>query len=86
MISNNGQFINLKMSNVEDLSESSRQPWMRRFLRKITATYRLNSTIICEESRGKGLIDYHDYPDDIEGIPVHFFELTCKRCGKRFTI
>ena len=33
---------------------------------------------------GMGLIDYHDYPDDIVGTPSHGLTLTCKRCGKKF--
>jgi hypothetical protein len=41
---------------------------------------------VCALSVGKGLADYHDYPDSVEGQPWHFHELTCKRCGKRFGI
>lgn len=41
---------------------------------------------VCEMSAGKGLADYHDYPDSVEGQPWHFHELTCRRCGKRFGI
>jgi hypothetical protein len=40
---------------------------------------------VCEYSRERGLVDYHDYPDDIDGVPCHMVELECKRCGKRFT-
>lgn len=63
--------------------------YWRRFKRlwKIfQAFFRLDPGAVCEMSEGKGHIDYHDYPDDIDGFPWHFFELTCKRCGKKFTI
>ncbi len=41
-------------------------------------------TAVCEQSAGKGLYDYHDYPDDEHGQPWHFVPLRCKRCGKEF--
>lgn len=50
------------------------------------ARFRLSESAVCEASKGKGLIDYHDYPDGTTGRPWHFFEHTCKRCGKKFTI
>lgn len=50
------------------------------------AFYRLDLRLVCEMSKSKGKIDYHDYPDDIHGVPCHFTELECKRCGKKFTI
>jgi hypothetical protein len=57
--------------------------WWRWFL----ARFRLDLTTVCEMSRGRGLHDdYHDYPDDVLGEPAHFVTLTCKRCGKTFTI
>lgn len=54
--------------------------------RRFLAFYRLDLDVVCEMSHGKGLVDYHDYPDDIHGKPYHFVTLTCKRCGKAFTI
>lgn len=51
------------------------------------AFFHLDDQAVCEMSRGRGPAeDYHDYPDSIAGYPDHFAELTCKRCGKSFTI
>lgn len=51
------------------------------------AQFRLSESAVCGMSRGRGLTDdYHDYPDSEEGLPWHFHVMTCKRCGKRFTI
>ena len=47
---------------------------------------RIDLDAVCDLSLGMGEIDYHDYPDSFEGEPWHFATLTCKRCGKRFTI
>lgn len=41
---------------------------------------------VCLMSVGKGMADYHDYPDSTTPEPWHFFEHTCKRCGKKFGI
>lgn len=63
---------------------------MRRLIRRLKAFFRLDLALVCELSRGMGNFDYHDYPDDypddIIGEPWHFGYLTCKRCGKKFTI
>ena len=72
--------------------ETLRQAWqirrakLRRTWRIIQANLRLDLAAVCEMSQGKGLVDYHDYPDDPYGSPYHFTVLTCKRCGKHFTI
>lgn len=51
------------------------------------ARFRLSKTAVCVMSAGReDHNDFHDYPDDIHGQPMHFHRLTCKRCGKRFTI
>ena len=50
------------------------------------ARFRLDLKIVCEESAKMNEIDYHDYPDSIDGIPCHFATLKCKRCGKGFII
>jgi hypothetical protein len=64
------------------LSYYFRPPWIW-FL----ARFRLDLEAVCEASRGRGLHnDFHDYPDSAEGLPIHFVTLTCKRCGKTFTI
>ncbi len=45
-----------------------------------------SDSAVCEMScRGDGK-DYHDYHDDESESPLHMFPLTCKRCGKDFTI
>lgn len=58
----------------------------RRLWMWFLARFRLSESAVCEMSKGKGLIDYHDYPDSAEGIPIHFCTLKCQRCGKDFTI
>lgn len=50
------------------------------------ARFRLSLKAVCELSKDKGVIDWHDYPDSIEGEPWHMVLLTCKRCGKKFFI
>ena len=50
------------------------------------ARFRLSLAAVCEMSKGKGLLDYHDYPDDELGTPAHFVTMKCKRCGKEFMI
>lgn len=57
-----------------------------RFVRWFLAFFRLNGAAVCELSAPQGIVDYHDYPDSIEGAPFHFILLTCKRCGKQFSI
>ena len=59
---------------------------MKQLWRRFLAFSRLSLGLVCEMSRGMGHVDYHDYPDSIEGEPWHFCLLTCKRCGKQFTI
>lgn len=59
---------------------------LRRLLRWFLAATHLSNSAVCQLSAGKGPIDYHDYQDSTEGHPLHFGELTCKRCGKKFTI
>ncbi len=60
---------------------------MRRLYRWFLAKFRLNLRIVCEESVGLGPHeDYHDYDDDIMGVPSHMIPLICKRCGKEFYI
>jgi len=59
---------------------------LRKKWRRFLAYFRLSESAICEESRGMGMIDFHDYHDDIDGYPDHFCKLKCKRCGKEFTI
>lgn len=58
----------------------------RKLRRWFLARFRLSPAAVCEESRGKSLVDYHDYPDGTAGEPWHFFTHTCKRCGKKFVI
>ncbi len=51
------------------------------------ARFRLSGAAVCIMSAERGETDdFHDYPDDIYGEPWHFHRMTCKRCGKRFTI
>lgn len=61
---------------------------MKRLWLWFLARFRLSESAICEMSKGRGLHnDFHDYPDSTNGgIPWHFYEHECKRCGKKFTI
>lgn len=59
---------------------------IRRAWRWFLAWTRIDLDLVCELSREKGYVDFHDYPDSVEGEPWHFIALTCKRCGKQFTI
>lgn len=57
------------------------------YWRRFLAATRLSKSAVCEMSAGLGLAnDFHDYPDDVIGAPDHFGKLTCRRCGKEFTI
>lgn len=61
--------------------------WLYRRWRRFLAFYRLDMTAVCEESRGMGDVDYHDYPDDALGsFMCHMVKLKCVRCGKEFTV
>lgn len=59
---------------------------LHRTWRVLRARFRTDLDIVCEESEYLGEIDYHDYTDDVYGLPCHFSLMQCKRCGKRFTI
>jgi hypothetical protein len=59
---------------------------MWKLWRKFLALFRLDLSAVCDQSAGMGLIDYHDYPDSQHGEPWHFYVMTCRRCGKQFTI
>lgn len=59
---------------------------IRRLWRWFLARFRLDLDVVCDMSLGMGLVDYHDYPDSFDGEPDHFTTLTCRRCGKEFTI
>jgi hypothetical protein len=59
---------------------------MRRLCRWFLARFHLSDSAVCELSKGMGMSDYHDYPDDEIGDPMHFCTMKCKRCGKDFII
>mgnify|MGYP006290484283 CR=1 FL=1 len=48
------------------------------------AFFRLSMKAVCEWAAYG--YDYHDYPDDIYGHPMHFVTMECQRCGKKFRI
>lgn len=60
--------------------------WLKQLWYWYCARFRLSMWAVCELSKGKGLVDYHDYPDSEHGEPWHFITMKCKRCGKEFTI
>lgn len=45
---------------------------------------RLSKKAVCEMS--KTGIEFHDYPDSEEGVPIHFHTYRCVRCNKAFMI
>ena len=52
----------------------------------LAAFFRLSDRAVCEASTGKGLVDFHDYPDSVcRGLDRHHVLLS-KRCGKEFVI
>lgn len=58
---------------------------MKRFWMWFLACFHLSDAAVCEMSKGRGPHeDYHDYQDDVIGSPMHFADLECKRCGKKF--
>ncbi len=57
---------------------------MKKLWRRLLAYMHWSDLAVCEESKGDR--DYHDYMDDKSKCPLHFFTLTCERCGKDFTI
>ncbi len=60
---------------------------MKRLWTWFLARFHLSDAAVCELSCGlETWNDYHDYQDDAAGQPDHFVTLTCKRCGKPFTI
>jgi hypothetical protein len=60
---------------------------MKRLWLWFLARFRLSESAVCEMSRGRGPHeDYHDYPDSVEGDPIHFATTKCRRCGKEFII
>ena len=61
--------------------------WIVRKWRVFLAYYRLDLKEVCRQSQGRGLYDdFHDYPDDPDGAPLHFVTLRCCRCQKLFCI
>ena len=51
--------------------------YLRTSWKSFLAFWRLDLAAVCEMSKnGK---QYHDYPDDPDGTPDHFVELTCER-------
>lgn len=50
------------------------------------AFFRLSEQAVCEASKGKSYVDYHDYHDSDIALPEPFTLHKCKRCDKTFTI
>ena len=60
---------------------------IRRLWHRFLAYWRLSPTWVCELSRTLPPDrDYHDYPDSMTPSPLHFYDHTCRRCGKSFVI
>jgi hypothetical protein len=57
--------------------------WWGNFL----ALTRLSTTAVCAQSAALGPHDFHNYRDDVDGVPW-FTEggARCKRCGKRYRL
>lgn len=59
----------------------------KRWNKKFKAFFHLNQSVICELSTDEN--NYHDYTDATEPdnkSPMHFYEYTCRHCGKKFYI
>jgi hypothetical protein len=69
-----------------DLENPDRMGFWRYIWMYWLAALRLNKHAVCVMSSTKGVVDFHDYPDDEHGFPDHFTTLKCKRCGKEFII
>lgn len=63
-----------------------KMPWWRWSWLYWLAKFRLSQYAVCTMSDDLGADDFHDYPDSIEGEPFHMTLLTCRHCGKQFTI
>lgn len=72
--------------DLEPKQDEPKRSWWQRFKRWYQARFRTNLEVVCEMSKGKGLVDYHDYPDTELGVPFHMGTDFCKRCGKEFTM
>jgi len=57
---------------------------MKQFWKRFLAYMHWSDNAVCELSKGGK--DYHDYHDDEAACPLHMHVLTCKRCGKNFSI
>lgn len=75
------------------IRENAKPSWFGRFRLRIKrawkwfkARHRLDLIAVCEMSQGRGMVDFHDYPDSEHGEPFHFITMKCKRCGKEFTM
>lgn len=61
--------------------------WFAKRYRRFMAWRRWDLDLVCSESeRFDAYTDYHDYPDSTLPEPLHMFEHTCRRCGKKFFI
>lgn len=57
---------------------------MKTLWKRFLAHMHWSDIAVCELSVGDK--EYHDYMDDEDGQPWHMAPLTCKRCGKTFSI
>lgn len=68
---------------LEDPARMGRWRWLWNYW---LARLRLSDRAVCTMSRGRGILDFHDYPDSEAGVPDHFSVLRCKRCQKTFVM
>lgn len=58
---------------------------MMHLYRRLLAHFRFDLKAVCDMSDDNR--DYHDYPDAMAvKQPLHFYDYTCERCGRHFSI
>lgn len=77
---------NISSSKKHNQNNKQKMKHIKKFLRYISAVFHIRDQDVCEFSKNRYGRDYHDYVDDRHGVPWHFHEMTCKRCGKKFYI
>lgn len=73
-----------RFRNAYEPAAQARMGFWRRAWMLALARLRLDRRAVCIMSQGRGLIDFHDYPDTASGEPFHMATDVCKRCGKEF--
>ncbi len=81
-----GPSVDEALALADMLVKASRGGPLRRAWHWFLAFTRIDLELVCALSRGKGLVDFHDYPDTEHGQPWAMGTDKCARCGKEFSI